>query len=190
MMRRKLIVLVGCACLAGPWAHGQVIAHDPSDFRGDVNYRRNSAVDGNNLRVTIFNSGYAGDPSNRPDYIEFEYPKNTGRIYLAIVNILLGGEVTGDDGQPTYLVEVPSGRTSPGGSSWNLEPVPGFLDPGQPEIARSDRSSSWPTAAQKGWRDKRTDPFDPGWVGSWNGFFGKNQFNADQEFFYVTSDDL
>jgi hypothetical protein len=190
MVRSKLLLSLLLGSMMAISARGQVIAHKPSDFRGDVNYRRNSNVDGNNLRVTIFNSGYSGDPSNRPDYIEYEYPKNTGRIYLALVNILLGGEVVADDGQTTYLVEVPNGRTNPAGNSWNIEPVPGFIDPQQTEIARSDRPSSWPTAVQRGWRDKRTDPLDPGWVGSWDGFFGKNIFNADQEFFYVTSDDL
>jgi hypothetical protein len=171
-------------------ALSQVIAHKPTDFRGDVNYRRTSNIDGNNIRTTIFNSGYSGNPGNRPDYVNYEYPKNTGRIYIAIVDILLGGEVTGNDGQPTNLVEVPTGRTDPSGNSWNMEPVPGFIDPQQSQIARSDRPSSWPSAAQKGWRDKRTDFWDPGWVGSWDGFFGKNIFNADQEIYYVTSDDL
>ncbi|RJP63553.1 MAG: hypothetical protein C4539_16125 [Ignavibacteriales bacterium] len=170
---------------------GQVISHTPSDFRGDVNYRRNSNTDGNNIRTTIFNSGYSGDPSNRPDYIEWEWPKNTNRIYIALIDILMGAEVIDNNRQTNYVVEVPQGRTDPTtGNSWNMEPVPGFIDPQQKEIARSDDSLSWPTAVQKGWRDKRTDPIDPGWVGSWNGFFGKDIFNADQEFYYVTSDDL
>lgn len=72
----------------------------------------------------------------------------------------------------------------------DMEPVPGFVNAQQSEIARSDQPSSWPTSVQGGWRDKRTDFWDPGWAGSWNGFFGKNIFNADQEFYYVTSDDL
>ncbi len=170
---------------------GQVISHTPSDFRGDVNYRRNSNTDGNNIRTTIFNSGYSGDPSNRPDYIEWEWPKNTNRIYIALIDILMGAEVTDNNKQTNYVVEVPQGRTDPTtGNSWNMEPVPGFIDPQQKEIARSDDSLSWPTAVQKGWRDKRTDPIDPGWIGSWNGFFGKDIFNADQEFYYITSDDL
>ncbi len=185
-MRSTAAVLI---CLAAT-ASAQIISHTPSDFRGDVNLRRNSNVDGNNIRTTIFNSGYSGDPSNRPDYIEYEWPKNTNRIYIALVNILLGGEVTSDDGETIYLVEVPTGRSDPAGNSWNMEPVPGFLDPQQSEIARSDQPQSWPTAGQRGWRDKRTDLIDPGWVGSWNGFFGKDIFNADQEFFYITSDDL
>lgn len=191
MVRSKIFlsVLLGIA-LSIP-VSSQVISHKPSDFRSDVNYRRNSNVDGNNIRATIFNSGYSGDPSNRPDYIEWEWPKNTNRIYIALIDILIGGEVLDNSGQINHLVEVPQSRTDPTtGNSWNMEPVSGFIDPQQTEIARSDKLSSWPTAVQKGWRDKRTDPIDPGWVGSWNGFFGKNIFNADQEFYYVTSDDL
>jgi hypothetical protein len=170
--------------------YGQVITHVPTDYRGDVNYRRSSNIDGNNIRTTIFNNGYSGNPGNRPDYVNYEWPKNTGRIYIAIVDILLGGEVMGNDGQVTNIIDVPTGRTDPSGNSWNMEPVPGFTDPQQTQIARSDDPLSWPTATQKGWRDKRSDFLDPGWVGSWDGFFGKNIFNADQEFFYVTSDDL
>ncbi|MEJ5350020.1 MAG: hypothetical protein WHS65_00360 [Melioribacteraceae bacterium] len=188
-MKKFIIFLVILFITNINW--GQVLKHKPSDFRGDVNYRRNSNVDGNNIRATIFNSGYSGDPSNRPDYIDFEWPKNTNRIYIALIDILLGGEVKSNTGETIYLVEVPQGRTDPTtGNSWNIEPVPGFINPQQSEIARSDRKSTWPTAVQGGWRDKRTDPIDPGWVGSWNGFFGKNIFNADQEFYYVTSDDL
>ncbi len=171
--------------------NAQVLKHKPSDFRGDVNYRRNSNIDGNNIRTTIFNSGYSGDPSNRPDYVDYEWPKNTNRIYIALVEIFLGGEVKSNSGETIYLVEIPAGRTDPStGNSWNMEPVPGFLNPQQNEIARSDKPESWPTAVQGGWRDKRSDPIDPGWIGSWNGFFGKNIFNADQEFYFVTSDDL
>ncbi|MFZ6033876.1 MAG: hypothetical protein ACOYVE_11295 [Melioribacter sp.] len=182
-----LLLIFGLAFIS----EGQVLQHKPSDFRADVNYRRNSNVDGNNIRATIFNSGYSGDPSNRPDYIDYEWPKNTNRIYIALVEIFLGGEVVGNTGEKIYLVEIPTGRTDPvTGNSWNIEPVPGFVNPQQSEIARSDNPNSWPTGVQGGWRDKRSDPNDPGWVGSWNGFFGKNIFNADQEFYYVTSDDL
>ena len=187
---KKYFILLTGIFLSGI-LNAQVLEHKPTDFRGDVNSRKSSNVDGNNLRVTIFNSGYSGNPGNRPDYVNYEYPKNTNRIYIALVDILLGGEVKSDNGETIQLVEVPTGRTDPTtGDSWNMEPVPGFTDPQQNEIARSDDPNSWPKYVQGGWRDKRTDPNDPGWVSSWNGFFGKNIFNADQEFFYVTSDDL
>ena len=172
--------------------NAQVLEHVPTDFRGDPNYRRESNLDGNNIRTTVFNSGYSGDPGpgNLPNYIEYEWPKNTNRIYIALIGIMPGGEVLDNSEQIINITEIPVYRTDLTGSSWNLEPVPGFLNPLQDEIARSDNENSWPTGAQGGWRDKRDDFLDPGWVGSWNGFFGKNIFNADQEFYFVTSDDL
>ncbi len=191
MFRTKLYLILLSGVLLSGVTNAQVLEHIPSDFRGDVIYRKDSNVDGNNIRVTIFNSGYSGNPGNRPDYVNYEYPKNTNRIYIALVDILLGGEVKSNSGEIIQLVEVPEGRTNPTtGNSWNIEPVPGFTDAQQNEIARSDDPNSWPKSVQGGWGDKRTDPIDPGWVGSWNGFFGKNIFNADQEFYYVTSDDL
>lgn len=191
MKSLKIILIPLVGLLITLTTYAQVLEHHPSDFRGDINYRKASTVDGNNIRTSIFNSGYSGNPGNRPDYVNYEYPKNTNRIYIALVNIILGGEVKSNNGETINLVEVPTGRTDPSsGNTWNMEPVSGFSDPQQTEIARSDDPNSWPKDIQGGWRDKRTDPIDPGWSGSWNGFFGKNIFNADQEFYYVTSDDL
>ena len=65
------------------------------------------------------------------------------------------------------------------------EPIPGYLNPNSYKIAISDDESSWPET----WPDKAGDENDPGWSGSWNGYFGKNQFNAGQEVFYKVSDD-
>jgi hypothetical protein len=168
---------------------GQVINYKPSDFRSDPNYRRNSNIDGNNIRATIFNSGYSGNPNGQANYIDYEWPKNTGRIYIALISFWAAGEVVDNTGKTIHLVEMPVFKTDPNGNSWNFEPVPGFINPQQQEIARSDDKNSWPQDYQGGWRDKRDDALDPGWPGSWDGYFGKNIFNADQEFYYVTSDD-
>src|ERR1035437_9132417 len=170
-------------------AFGQVLNYKPSDFRGDQNYRRFSNIDGNNIRATIFNSGYSGNPNGQANYIDYEWPKNTGRIYIALISFWASGEGVDNNGNIEHLVEMPVYKTDPGGNSWNFEPVPGFINPQQQEIARSDNKNSWPQDFQGGWRDKRTDPLDPGWPGSWDGYFGKNIFNADQEFYFVTSDD-
>ncbi|MFQ5706509.1 MAG: hypothetical protein ACE5HO_03620 [bacterium] len=168
----------------------QILQHIPSDNRGDPNFRRKTNIDGNNVRATVFNFGFSGRTAVRPDEIPYEWPKNTDRIYVALVAIWKAGEVLDEDGNVIQVVDFPTFRQSPSGTSWNLEPVPGFLNPDANSIARSDRPETWPSAAQGGWRDKRDDPIDPGWIGSWNGFFGKNVFNADQEMFYRTSDDL
>lgn len=169
--------------------NAQVFNYKPSDYRGDVKYRKYSNLGGNNIRATIFNSGYSGKPDNLPAYIAYEWPKNTNRIYISIIGIWLAGEVIDNSGNKINIVDMPVFRTDPNGNSWNMEPVPGFVNPQQSEIARSDVQNSWPQDYQGGWRDKRSDAIDPGWPGSWNGFFGKNIFNADQEFYFVSSDD-
>jgi hypothetical protein len=175
------------------WAvsgQSQERVHVPSDHRGDPNFRRFSNLDGNNIRASVFNSGYSGAPNQEPESIPYEWPKNTNRIYVSIVGIWLGGEVANDDGNTINIIDMPAFRSSPQGNSWTMEPVPGFQNPGSEDFARSDDPSTWPPELQGGWRDKREDPNDPGWVGSWNGFFGKNIFNADQEMYFRTSDDL
>ena len=182
-----LILFAGSGALAqnnGP--------HVPSDNRGDANLRRKSNIDGNNVRATVFNFAFSGRTSAVPDEIAYEWPKNTRRIYVALVALWMAGEVQDETGQTIQVVDFPAYRQSPGGQSWSLEPVPGFLNPSHPDqqMARSDDPTSWPQAAQGGWRDKSEDPLDPGWIGSWNGFFGKNIFNADQEMFHRASDDL
>ena len=168
----------------------QVIDHVPSDNRGDLRYRRKSNLDGNNVRVTVMNFGFNGSIGTQPDEWEFEWPKNTNREHINLLAIWMAGEVTDESGKTIQIVDFPTFRQSPSGDSWNMEPVLGFLNPDKDEIARSDEPDTWPRAADGGWRDKRDDPADPGWVGSWNGFFGKNVFNADQEMFYRASDDL
>jgi len=183
------IFVLGIFCLT-PNVYGQLQDHIPSDNRGNPIFRRKSNLDGNNLRTTVFNFGFSGRTSSRPDEFPYEWPKNTGRQYIALVAIWKAAEVTDEDGKVVQIVDFPTFRESPSGGSWNLEPVSGFVNPDAGEIAKSDEPNSWPGAAQGGWRDKREDPVDPGWTDSWNGFFGKNIFNADQEMFYRTSDDL
>jgi hypothetical protein len=69
-----------------------------------------------------------------------------------------------------------------------FEPRPGYFqpDPGR-NPARSPAISSdrrtWPDV----WPDRLLDPDDPGWPGSWNGYFGKRAA-ADQESYTVMDD--
>ncbi len=167
----------------------QTANHVPSDDRGDPLFRRKSNLDGNNVRVTVHNFGVNGSVGSDPGQWQFEWPKNTNRQHIVFVMIWLGGEVVDTQGKTQQLVDLPTFHESPSGSSWNMEPVPGFLNPSAKSVARSDQPDTWPTSAQGGWRDKMGDPVDPGWVGSWNGFFGKNNYNADLEMFYRCSDD-
>ena len=191
----KRIHIVSLALLMvflGNRGFSQTTAHVPSDQRGDIKYRAFSNIDGNNIRTSIFNSGYSGAPNEEEESINYEWPKNTDRVYLSIVGMWIGGEVTNEAGETTKMVDLFAWRTSPQGDAWTMEPVPGFQNPelDEMEIAKSDNPETWPPASQNGWRDKWDDSVDPGWVGSWNGYFGKDVFNADQELFYRCSDDL
>ncbi len=178
-----LLTLIGQPVLA------QDGEHIPSDQRGMSEFRRYSNMDGNSLRTSIFNTGLSGHPNEWPESIPYEFPKNTDRTYISIVGIWLGGEVVDESGETIQLVDMPMWRDSPSGDSWTMEPIQGFLNPTSDDIARSDDPDTWPPFSEGGWRDKRDDPVDPGWVGSWNGFFGKNIFNADVEMYYRAGDD-
>ncbi|MBM4161273.1 MAG: hypothetical protein FJ217_09270 [Ignavibacteria bacterium] len=148
--------------------------------------RRKTNIDGNLLRATIFNYGFAGRTGVVPDEVPFEWPKNTYQHYVALVALFVGGEVVDKNREKVQILDAPNYRQSPQGSTWNMEPIPGYLRPDEKsKIAKSDDASTWPDF----WPDKLKDPIDPGWKGSWNGYFGKDQFNADQEMYYKASDD-
>ncbi|MDW7680521.1 MAG: hypothetical protein SCK70_08145, partial [bacterium] len=114
----------------------------------------------------------------------------TGKHCLAQTGLMIGGEVFDRDGVIRHITAVHS-RTSPSGKSWQMEPVPEYANRNSKNIAMTTLAASeedkatWPPF----WPDKMADEKDPGWPGSWNGYFGKNQFNADMEIFYRMSDD-
>jgi len=187
MAMKLRIVVVFVSVLLGIYAGGDLWAqHRPSKERGDPHFRRKTNIDGNLVRTTVFNFGLTGRTGVVPDEIPYEWPKNTLKHYIALTGIFIGAEVVTADGDTIPIVDVPTFRQSPTGRTWNLEPVPGYLNPNSDKIAKSTDPDSWPPF----WPDKMGDPEDPGWPGSWNGYFGKNQFNADQEIYFRCSDDL
>ena len=66
---------------------------------------------------------------------------------------------------------------SPQGEPWTFEPIPGYFNEANFKIASSDDPSTWPAF----WPDRMSDTTDPGWAGSWDGYFGKNVFIDGQE---------
>ncbi|QQS36540.1 MAG: hypothetical protein IPM56_00890 [Ignavibacteriales bacterium] len=160
----------------------------PSNERGDIRFRRFGHMEGNQIRTTIFNYGMTGRESGSfPISVQtpYEWPKNTGQIYLAVAGIIVGAEVVDDNGDTLHIVSRCHYLQSPQGLTWNFEPVGGYFNEQKPEgFATSDDPTSWPDT----WPDKLTDPRDPGWPGSWNGYFGKSVFNADQEMYFKASD--
>jgi len=178
--------------------HGQLLSqygssvagHVPSKERGDPRIRTHTQIEGNRVRASIFNFAFTGREGGQyPINVEtpYEWPKNTGEVYLALTGLILGGEVTDNKGVLQHIIDVSDFRTSPSGATWNLEPIPGYSNPSlnPTSLANSLDPATWPAA----WPDKLNDKVDPGWKGEWNGYFGKNIFNADQELFAKASDD-
>ena len=160
--------------------------HVPTDERGDPDFRRQTDIDGNKVRTSVFNFGVTGRTGANPGEIPYEWPINTGKHYIAMTSIFIGTELAvADTDLVKPLVTAPGGRLDKDGNSMQFEPVPGYLNPGSRRIAKSDEPETWPES----WPDKSGDEGDPGWAGSWNGYFGKDQFNADQEIYFKISDD-
>ncbi len=187
-MPRFLFAALLALGLAGT-AAAQSTTYTPSKERVDPLERRADNIQGNNIRATITNWNQTAQSGQTGDFF-YEYPKNTRRIYIALSQLWIGAKVTGTAGEPLFIVDVADFRTNPDGQSrkrWSQQPIKGYVNPAGSSfgIAQSDDKASWPPF----WPDKVADANDPGWRGAWNGFFGKNQFNADQEFFWKAGDD-
>lgn len=166
------------------------LSHTPSRERVILNNRFRTEIDANNLRASVFNFLFSGRTSGDANAgVPYEYPKNTGRMYVALVGLFIGGEVVDNNGTVTPIVEWPSYHTNPAtGADWNFNPIgrpKPYWNTARQRIAKSDEPDTWPQT----WPDKDTSTSDPGWAGKWNGYFGKNIFNADQEMFYRVGDD-
>jgi hypothetical protein len=179
----SLIALLLGAVNAGPaWCQ---INHVPSKERVDPTLRRRTEIDGNNVRTSVFNFAFSGR-TGAGQGVPYEWPKNTNRVYIALLALFVGAEAVDDSGKTIHIVDLPAYRQNPAnGADWNINPVPGYFNLAKGKIAKSDEPDTWPSF----WPDKANDPGDPGWAGKWNGYFGKNQFNADQEIYYRDGDD-
>ncbi len=184
-IKNQILYLLSVVILTSSLAVAQ---HIPSTERSDPKYRRQAQMEGNQIRASIFNHGQTGRETGEVPFSEqtpYEWPKNTGKVYLALTGIFVGGEVTDDNGNIQRIIDVCNYRSSDEGKSWNFEPIPGYFNPSVESIANSVEPTTWPSF----WPDKMVDEVDPGWAGAWNGYFGKDKFNADQEIFYRSGDD-
>jgi hypothetical protein len=184
------LLAAGLFSVAPAHAQGQVDRnHVPSEERVNLFERRQTNLDANNIRTSIFNFGQTGRTGAVAGEIPYEWPKNTRRHYIALTGLFAGAEVTGESGNREYIVNVPNYRENQNNpnEAWTWAPISGYVNPADEGlgIARSDRPETWPAF----WPDRLEDTSDPGWIGSWSGLFGKNVFNADLEIFYKMGDD-
>lgn len=153
-------------------------------------YYRSAVHNANRVKTVFGNWGVIGQPADtRPRGAWI----SSSNGYIGDVSLLVGAEVKKDGFTFHSVVTSPVGRPasvfdtddkSGGGKPWSFMPVNGYFNAAKQSIAMSDDKSTWPSS----WPDKTTDAFDPGWQGSWNGYFGKRA-SANQESYVVMDDD-
>ena len=151
---------------------------------------------GNKVRTTFYNYGLVGRWMSEPEDIGGEWPINSGHEYIGDVGHMVGAEFYDNLNmlrKSVITIDSPRGSEINQDTHWGWEPLPGFTNPDTPLVAMSHMGPdeddptfihTWPSQ----WPDKLDDPLDPGWAGSWNGYFGKDQKNAEQESFFIMDD--
>lgn len=157
---------------------------DPN--RSDRNWRTDLNIAGNDVESIITNYGTIGKGNESINQAGV-WPRGTGHGHLHEMTGYVASRVEDTRGDKTIIISD-GYRDGSGGSidpvteiEWKFQPLPGYFnrDIDNPRIATSTIPETWP----KTWpgREER-------WDGQWNGYFGLNQFNADQETYYVMDD--
>ncbi|UCE20253.1 MAG: hypothetical protein JSV84_07930 [Gemmatimonadota bacterium] len=162
--------------------------------RSGREYRSSAIMKGNLVKTVFGNWGVIGQPTSAGSRGAWIYENNG---YVGDVSPLVGAEIVEGDQVFHSVVVCPVQRptsqpeVSTTGKQWGFEPVEGYFnsnrDPNEVSVALYSDPDSWPPAELGGWPDKRNDPEDPGWVDSWNGYFGKTT-TASEESYFVMDD--
>ncbi|MFA3783947.1 hypothetical protein ABRY23_12880 [Melioribacteraceae bacterium 4301-Me] len=170
----------------------------PPELRGRIDMERMGMHDANKIRTMFYNYGMVGDYPPDPlkvDYSVFhsvEVPKGSGENYSDGTTPFVLSKIVQETGKDAYIMltgyRERQGTSPFTNKTMRFEPRPGYFqtDPNinvGRSVAMSNDPRTWPDA----WIDKLNDQDDPGWKGSWNGYFGKAP-KADQESFCVYDD--
>lgn len=155
-----------------------------NDEKGNIQYRREGVMDGNQVRTLFYNNGEVGQWPFQPSG---EWPKGTGHSYLDGVAVLIASEITTPgNGQIVHPLQTSyrewMDKDPVTGEIWGLEPVPGYLNSSATKPAINTDPKSWP--------DTWPPALDltPEWNGFWYGYFGRGVLNSDFETFFVMDD--
>jgi hypothetical protein len=185
IFRLSFLLILTCLIADGAFAQMETL-------RGDFLEIRSGVHAGNLFRTTFYNDGTAGRVNEDPEAFVGEWPINSGTMYLIDGNLFVGSEVIDTENQVRHITSTvrssvvgnSTGDQSPDGDWYTFLPLPGFASRDTNRIAMSKWKWAWPDV----WPDKLDDPIDPGWPGQWNGYFGKDVLNADEESFFVADD--
>jgi len=151
--------------------------YSPTEITGRDD-RKDGVHSGNRVLTKIYNHGAIGDQSSSFSGV---YPIGSGHAYIYEFSPVIAASVVDIHGNRKHIVSDGTiGLTddSPTGVPWSFEPLAGFANPNQENLAMSDDLSSWPSS----WPNRPDD-----WAGEWNGQYGK-YIRADQESYFVMDD--
>jgi len=155
--------------------------------QGGTPYERHAFMDGNLVRTVFGNWGVIGQPSQFGQRGSWKTPNNG---YLGDVSPFVGAEVKWNGLTFHSVVTCPVQRPAATfdrdpitSEYWAFEPLAGYFSAGAGSVAMSNYTATWPPY----WPDKLSDLVDPGWRGSWNGYFGK-RISSDLETYFVMDD--
>ncbi len=183
---------------------GSFLKAQMAGLHGDDRETRIGVHAGNQFRISMFNDGTFGGRVNskvHPLEVAGEWPINSGHFYLVDGNPLVLSEVIDNAGNLVHILSTNKsvnisqtrGPRDPVSLEWwTFLPLSGFAALNNDRIAMAKGGFEWSNSWPARWPDI-ADPNNPlyssdGWAGSWNGYFGKNVFNADEESYFVADD--
>jgi hypothetical protein len=199
IIRSIIILFVALFLLSETYAQLNELHGTKTEFRMGIH-------SGNLFKLSFFNDGTYGRnfPTTSIQSMG-EWPIGSGHLYFPSGDIFVGAEVLDMQGNPRHILSENRSYSISYSSYidiestwWTFLPLPGFADPDGDRIAMAKGSVEWPNSWPAYWPDKMDDPSDPGWrndafdnnpnKAAWNGYFGKNVFNADEEGYFVADD--
>lgn len=174
--------------------------------RGDPNSRKVGIHRGNQVRTVFSNWGVIAQPGDQGPRAAWKFDTNG---YVGDVSPVVGVRLPvkyytrEDNGVIDTLADITDtlhsvivtpvsrpggGDYAPGGGAfWGFEPISGFSNAEINEIGKGVAMSHQPETWPPYWPDQPTWLDDDG-NAEWNGFFGRGQFNADQESYFWMDD--
>ena len=195
--RRMTALLIAALVAASGSAYAQ---SPPPEQRGTVDAERSGTHDAANIRTIFWNYGMVGDYPPNPGNVDLsvfhsaEVPKGSGMNYSDGITPFVLAKIRQRNGDDAYIMETGfrerQGVSPVTNLAMRFEPRPGYFEPDAAiNQGRSPAISNDPRTWPQTWPDRLNDPDDPGWPGSWNGYFGKRP-GADQESFTVMDDNF
>lgn len=171
----------------------------PKEQRSNFGYERSGTHDANNIRTSFYNYGMVGDYPSDPINVDLstfhsvEVPKGNGMNYSDGITPFVLAKINKANSEIDWIMETGFRERQQlvigTLRQIRFEPRPGYFQIDKSinkdeSPAMSHLARTWPNE----WIDKLNDVTDPGWRGSWNGYFGK-RIVAEEESYFVMDDD-